>query len=43
MEIKIKKMKCNKCGHEWIPRKEDIRQCPGCKTAYFDRIKNENK
>jgi uncharacterized OB-fold protein len=30
-------MDCKRCGHKWIPRKEDVRLCPRCKTAYFDR------
>jgi len=42
MKAKIKKMKCLRCGHEWIPRKEDVRMCPNCKTPYFDKAKKEN-
>lgn len=44
MEIKVIKLKCKKCDYEWVPRKEDVRQCPRCKTAYWDserEIKNE--
>jgi len=28
------KVRCIKCGYEWIPRKdpEEIRECPECKT-----------
>jgi Zn finger protein HypA/HybF involved in hydrogenase expression len=36
MEIKVKTLKCKRCGHEWIPRKADVRLCPHCKTAYWD-------
>ncbi len=38
MKTKIAKYQitCQKCGHKWIPRKADVRQCPKCKTAYFD-------
>ncbi len=36
MQVKLKKIKCVRCGWEWKPRKEDVRQCPKCKTAYFD-------
>lgn len=36
MKIKIKKIECNKCKHKWSPRKEDVRQCPKCKTAYWE-------
>ena len=36
MKIKITKLECKRCGHKWIPKKEDIRQCPKCKTAFWD-------
>ena len=36
MQIKLKKLKCQKCGHKWIPRKTDVRMCPKCKTAFWD-------
>lgn len=36
MKIKIQKIECLKCGHSWVPRKEDVRICPKCKTAFFD-------
>jgi len=28
------KLKCAKCGYEWIPRKnpDEIRECPECKS-----------
>ncbi len=41
MQIKLEKLKCVKCGHEWPPRKEDVRQCPKCKTAYWDKEKQK--
>lgn len=27
---------CKRCKHQWIPRKQEIRICPKCKTAYWD-------
>ncbi len=37
MKIKIKKqLKCEHCAHKWNPRKEDVRQCPKCKSASWD-------
>ena len=36
MEFITNQMECKRCGHEWIPRKNDIRQCPGCRSCYFD-------
>lgn len=31
----MEKLKCIKCKWKWIPRKDDVRQCPHCKTAYW--------
>ncbi len=32
-------LKCLRCGYEWLPRKEDVRICPACKTARWDEAK----
>ena len=32
-------IKCLRCGHEWIPRKLPVLQCPKCKTVHFDKPK----
>lgn len=46
MKIKIKKIRCLQCSHQWIPRKEEIKKCPRCQSVWFDKpkkkIKNEN-
>lgn len=34
-----KLLKCRRCGYEWYPRKEEVRICPNCKSAYFDTPK----
>ena len=39
MVIQIPKLKCQKCSHEWIPRKVDVRACPSCQTRLWDRYK----
>ena len=41
MEITIKKLKCMRCGHEWVPRTSDVRLCPKCKTPFWDVEKEE--
>jgi len=45
MRVEIKKigLKCERCGKEWVPRIEDVRQCPRCKSAYWDVPKGEKK
>lgn len=37
MKIKINKLQCQRCKHEWMPRVEDVRQCPKCKSAWWDK------
>ena len=39
MKIKIKKLKCLRCGWEWAPRKTDVRICPKCKSAWWNKPK----
>ena len=37
MKVKLmRKLHCKKCGHWWLPRKEDVRVCPKCKSYRFD-------
>ena len=43
MKIKINKLNCKKCGYSWVPRKTDVRQCPKCKTAYWEVDREEDK
>ena len=33
--------KCERCSHEWIPRKNEEKPivCPKCKSPYWDKIK----
>lgn len=37
--IEIHKLQCKRCGHTWIPRKDDVRICPNpkCHSAYWDK------
>jgi len=35
-KIRLVKLKCLRCGHEWIPRQEEPRQCPKCGSAKWD-------
>ena len=45
MKIKLQFIKCERCGHTWVPRKAEIRICPNCKSAYWDtpKVKNATK
>ena len=40
MKIKItKQLKCKRCGYMWNPRNKEIRICPKCKSAWWDKKK----
>jgi len=39
MKIQLNKLKCGRCGHNWTPRKEEVRICPKCKSPYWDKPK----
>lgn len=43
MKMKIKKVMCKRCGHEWVPRQSEIRTCPKCKSPYWDRKRKRKK
>lgn len=30
------KLTCKRCGHTWLPRKEDVMTCPGCRSPYWN-------
>lgn len=35
----INKLTCLRCKHKWIPRQSDVRICPKCKSANWDKKK----
>ena len=39
MKVKINKIKCKRCGYEWVPKKEDVRPCanPKCRSPYWNK------
>jgi predicted Zn-ribbon and HTH transcriptional regulator len=38
VEIRVKGFRCERCGHEWVPRDLEIepRVCPKCKSPYWN-------
>lgn len=34
--IEIEICRCNKCGHEWKPRKAKMKVCPKCHNYTWD-------
>ncbi len=44
IKIEVKGYKCERCGHEWIPRKKEYPTlCPNCKSAYWDKPARKKK
>lgn len=45
IKITIKGYKCERCGHEWIPRNKEEKPiiCPKCKSPYWDKPKKSKK
>jgi len=39
----MQKLKCKRCEEEWIPRTENVRQCPRCKSYYWDKERKRVK
>ena len=35
----ITKLICLRCGHNWHPKKNDVRSCPNCHSALWDKPK----
>ncbi len=44
IKLTVQGFKCDRCGHEWVPRKEDEepRVCPKCKSPYWN-VPRKNK
>ena len=40
--IKVANLTCKRCGHTWVPRHEDVRVCPKCKSYYWDKPLSED-
>jgi len=38
-KVKPPKLKCFRCGHEWIPKEKIVTMCPKCKTEDWDTPK----
>ena len=45
MKIKVKAVRCKRCGHKWIPRKADVHMCPrpGCRSVLWNVPTREGK
>ena len=41
-EIRLQKLKCLRCDHQWIPRIINIRVCPKCHSPYWNKPRKKN-
>lgn len=39
----MKKLKCLRCGHEWVKRKDDVRVCPKCHSAWWNQRRDTDE
>ncbi len=39
--FRISKLKCNQCGHEWVPRIKNPRMCAKCHSVRWDKPKRQ--
>ena len=35
-KVKVHKIRCLRCGHVWVPEKEDVTVCAHCKSPYWN-------
>ena len=43
MKVEITRLECKRCGHVWIPKQEEVRICPHCKSPYWDKERRKKK
>ena len=41
--MKLARYKCNRCGWEWTPRTEKVKQCPGCTSKLWNKERKVKK
>ena len=39
--MKLKKLKCKRCGHEWVPRIEQVMECSKCRSPRWNMEKGK--
>lgn len=41
--VDIPRLRCNQCGHEWIPRTESPKRCQGCGSYKWNKPKKHKE
>jgi len=39
----LSQVKCQRCGHIWILRKPNPKQCPKCNSPYWNKSRRKDK
>ena len=42
-KVEVMALKCDRCGHKWFPRQTEVRICPKCRSAWWDRPKGQRE
>lgn len=42
-QMKLMEYVCKRCGWRWFPRKEAVKQCPGCRTKLWNKERQVEK
>ena len=37
VKVHLQVLTCKRCGHKWVPRKEEVRICPRCCSQYWNQ------
>jgi len=37
--VELNKTECKRCGYKWLPRQLEVRQCPSCRSCWWDMPK----
>ena len=44
MTLVLPRLRCLRCAHSWIPRKETVpKACPKCHSPYYDRLRGQKR
>jgi predicted Zn-ribbon and HTH transcriptional regulator len=43
IKLLVPGFRCERCGHEWVPRGKAPTVCPKCKSPYWDKPRKDTK
>ena len=42
MEVRLFTLTCKRCGHKWIPRITEVKECPKCQSPKWNEAKEDD-